>query len=127
MTKPDPETLNRMLKPDLLQVFPPALLGRLVTIPYFPLSQEMLSGIVDLQLGRIKKRIADNHDAAFEYSPAVVEHIVAQCVDPDSGGRMIDNIITNTLLPDLARTFLNRSLDNAEITSAMVDVEDGKF
>ncbi len=106
-TRPDPEVLGAAMKPHLTQVFPPALLGRIVTIPYFPLSGEMLGGIVRLQLDRIKKRIAENHDAAFVYSDAVVEHIVSQCNDPDSGGRMIDNIITNTLLPELSRHFLN--------------------
>jgi type VI secretion system protein VasG len=123
----DPEALNDALKPALLQVFPPALLGRIVTIPYFPLSAEMLSGIVRLQLDRIGRRIADNHDAGFSYSDAVVDHIVAQCNDPDSGGRMIDNIITNTLLPDLSRHFLNRSLEKETIASARVDVKDGAF
>ncbi len=126
-TQPDPEVLSAAMRPYLTQVFPPALLGRIVTIPYFPLSGEMLAGIVRLQLDRIKKRIAGNHDAVFHYSDAVVEHIVAQCNDPDSGGRMIDNIVTNTLLPELARHFLNKSLEKQEITSASVDVTDGKF
>ncbi len=122
-TRPDPEMLNQALRPSLLQVFPPALLGRLVTIPYFPLSGEMLGGIVRLQLDRIKKRIAENHDAEFTYTDAVVEHIVAQCKDPDSGGRMIDNIITNTLLPELSRHFLNRAMEKLEITSAQCRCE----
>jgi type VI secretion system protein VasG len=126
-TKPDPETLNAAMKPYLTQVFPPALLGRIVTIPYFPLSADMLGGIVRLQLGRIKKRIAENHDAVFTCSDAVVDHIVSQCNDPDSGGRMIDNIITNTLLPELSRHFLNRAMDKQVVTSAKVDVKDGAF
>jgi type VI secretion system protein VasG len=126
-TRPDPETLNQALKPSLLQVFPPALLGRIVTIPYFPLSGDMLGGIVRLQLNRIKKRIEENHDADFTYTDAVVEHIVSQCRDPDSGGRMIDNIITNTLLPELSRHFLNRAMEKQEISHAAVDIEDGAF
>ncbi|WEX10868.1 type VI secretion system ATPase TssH [Chelativorans sp. AA-79] len=126
-TRPEPEELSAALRPSLTQVFPPALLGRIVTIPYFPLSDEMLSGIVRLQLDRIRKRIAENHNAAFDYSDGVVEHIVSQCNDPDSGGRMIDNIITNTLLPELSRHFLNRALEKEEIASAKVDVTDGKF
>jgi type VI secretion system protein VasG len=126
-TEVDPETLNTALKPYLTQVFPPALLGRIVTIPYFPLSPDMLGGIVRLQLGRIGKRIAENHDAQFDYTDAVVEHIVSRCNDPDSGGRMIDNIITNTLLPELSRHFLNRTLEKAEIAKAKVDVKNGAF
>ena len=125
--RPDPKTLNDAMKPSLTQVFPPALLGRIVTIPYFPLSGDMLGGIVKLQLNRITKRIKENHDAVFEYSDAVVEHIVSKCNDPDSGGRMIDNIITNTLLPELSRHFLNRSLEKDEIESAKVDMKDGAF
>src|SRR5579863_5595531 len=63
----DPEALAVELRPALLNVFPPALLGRIVTIPYFPLSPEMLGGIVRLQLGRIGKRIEENHGAKFVY------------------------------------------------------------
>src|SRR5690606_8213920 len=72
-TRPSPDELSAALKPYLTQVFPPALLGRIVTIPYFPLSAEMLSGITRLQLDRIGKRIAENHGARFEYSDAVVD------------------------------------------------------
>jgi type VI secretion system protein VasG len=123
----DPDELNEALRPYLTQVFPPALLGRIVIIPYFPLSPTMLAGIVRLQLNRIKKRIGENHEAEFTYTDAVVDHIVAQCNNPDSGGRIIDNIVTNTLLPELSRHFLNRALEKEEVTSAKVDVKDGKF
>ncbi|MCV0396003.1 MAG: type VI secretion system ATPase TssH [Rhizobiaceae bacterium] len=126
-TEVTPEALAEALRPYLTQVFPPALLGRIVTIPYFPLSPAMLSGIVRLQLDRIKRRIADNHDAEFTYTDGVVDHIVAQCNNPDSGGRIIDNIITNTLLPELSRHFLNRALEKEEVSRAAVDVKDGEF
>ena len=87
----------------------------------------MLGGIVRLNLNRIRRRIEENHDADFEYTEAVVDHIVSQCNDPDSGGRMIDNIVTNTLLPELSRHILNRALEKAEISRAKVDVKDGVF
>jgi type VI secretion system protein VasG len=123
----EPEELAQMLRPELLKVFPPALLGRMVAIPYYPLSSTMLGGIVRLQLDRIGRRIRDNHDAAFVYDDAVVDHIVSMCNDPDSGGRMIDNIVTNTLLPALSREFLNRSLAKEEIRQARVGIADGNF
>jgi type VI secretion system protein VasG len=126
-TRPSQQDLEAAMKPFLTQVFPPALLGRIVTIPYFPLSEEMLGGIVKLQLNRIKRRIWDNHEATFDYSPAVVDFIVGRCNDPDSGGRMIDNILTNTLLPELSRHFLNRAIERKPVTSAKVDVKDGAF
>ena len=125
--KDDPEALAVKLRPSLLEVFPPALLGRIVTIPYFPLSPEMLGGIVRLQLGRIGKRIVENHNAKFVFDQAVVDHIVSQCNDPDSGGRVIDNIITNTILPALSREILKRSLAREEMHEAKVGVADGAF
>ena len=70
----------------------------------------MLGDIVRLQLDRITRRIRENHAAAFFYDENVVEHIVSLCNDPDTGGRIIDNIITSTLLPALSREFLKRSL-----------------
>jgi type VI secretion system protein VasG len=123
----NPEALATALRPELLKVFPAALLGRIVTIPYFPLSPDMLGGIVRLQLDRIGKRIRDNHKAEFIYDDAVVAHIVAHCNDPDSGGRVIDNIVTNTLLPALSREFLTRSLAKEELTQAKVSIADGFF
>jgi type VI secretion system protein VasG len=123
----NPDELAVRLRPELLQVFPAALLGRIVTIPYFPLSNTMLDGIVRLQLGRIDQRIRSNHGASFVYDDAVVDHIISKCNDPDSGGRMIDNIITNTLLPALSREFLKRSLAKDKITRARVTIEGNDF
>ena len=125
--RPDAEKLATDMKPDLLQVFPPALLGRIVTIPYYPLSGDLLGGIVRLQLNRIGKRIADNHNAKFIYDDAVVEKIVSMCNDPDSGGRMVDNIVTNTLLPALSRQILNKAISGEEIVQAKVEVTNGEF
>jgi type VI secretion system protein VasG len=123
----DPEALAQMLRPELLKAFPAALLGRIVTIPYYPLSDEMLSGIVRLQLDRITKRIREGQGAKFSYDDAVVNHIISKCNDPDVGGRMVDNIITNTLLPALSREFLARSLAKAPPKEVRVTIEDEAF
>jgi type VI secretion system protein VasG len=123
----DPDVLAQQLRPELLKVFPPALLGRIVSIPYYPLSDEMLSGIARLHLDRIAKRIRENHNAALVYDDTVVNHIISMCNDPGTGGRMIDNIITNTLLPALSREFLKRSLAREEPKEAQVIIENGDF
>jgi type VI secretion system protein VasG len=127
MYRDNADALAQQLRPELLKVFPAALLGRIVSIPYYPLSDEMLGGIVRLQLGRIAKRIADNHDAKLVYGDDLVAHIVSMCNDPDSGGRMVDNIITNTMLPALSREFLKRSLAKEEPKQAKVTIENGDF
>ena len=124
---PDPEGLAKSLREPLLKIFPPALLGRLVTIPYYPLSDEMLGRIVKLQLGRIKKRIEARYKIPFEYGDDVVKLVVSRCTESESGGRMIDAILTNTMLPDLSREFLNRMLDGVPIGKVSVGVSDGQF
>ncbi|MEL7000353.1 MAG: type VI secretion system ATPase TssH, partial [Pseudomonadota bacterium] len=124
---PEPEKLAEALKEEQLKIFPAALLGRLVTIPYYPLSDDMMGKIVKLQLGRIVKRMKSEHNADFNYTDEVVAEIVRRCNDPASGGRMIDNIITNTMLPAISLEVLNRSLTGEEISEANVTVADGDF
>ena len=126
-TKPDVEELSEALKPYLTRVFPPALLGRIVTIPYFPLSNEVLAGITKLKLKSIVKRMKENHNATMVVSDEVLAHIVAQCNDPDSGGRMVDNIITNTILPDLSREVLSRMVAQTPMKRVDVVMKDGKI
>ncbi|MCL1629158.1 type VI secretion system ATPase TssH [Roseibaca sp. V10] len=126
-TRPEPDALSEALRPHLQAVFPPALLGRIVTIPYFPLSAEVLSGIVRLKLNAIVGRMKSGHGAKMVYTDAVVDHIVEQFRDPDSGGRMVDNIITNTILPDLSRAVLTRTLEGVEFTDVKVGIGDGGF
>ncbi|WP_372439301.1 AAA family ATPase, partial [Pandoraea sputorum] len=78
---PDPEDIAKALRQPLLEIFPPALLGRLVTIPYYPLSDSMLKAITDLQLGRIKKRVQSTHKVPFEYDDGVIDLIVSRCTE----------------------------------------------
>lgn len=108
---PDPDSLAKALREPLLKIFPPALLGRLVVIPYFPLSDDMLANIVRLQLDRIKKRVLQNHKIPFEYDEGTVKLIVSRCTELESGGRMIDAILTNTVLPKISEEFLKRMIE----------------
>ncbi|WP_281857810.1 type VI secretion system ATPase TssH [Litoreibacter halocynthiae] len=124
---PDLEALEEAMKPALQSVFPPALLGRIVNIPYFPLSSEVLTGITKLKLGSIVKRMKTNHNATMTYADEVIAHIVDQCRDPDSGGRMVDNIITNSILPDLSREVLSKMVAGKEISAVEVTLKDGDF
>lgn len=121
----DPEALNEALKPAALAVFPPALMGRIVTIPYFPLSPVALRGITNLKLKSVIKRLKDAHGAVMTFNDEVLDFIVSQCQDPDSGGRMIDNIITNSILPDLSRQVLAKMVAGEEMQSVEVVMKDG--
>lgn len=124
---PEPEGMAKALREPLLKVFPPALLGRLVAIPYYPLSPDMIGKITILQLDRIKKRVEVAHGVPFEYTGAVVEEIVSRCQELESGGRMIDAIVTNTMLPDISAEFLRRMMEGGTIEKVAIDVSDHEF
>jgi type VI secretion system protein VasG len=124
---PDPEGISKALREPLLKVFPPALLGRLVVIPYYPLNDEMIGAIARLQLGRIKKRIAESHKVPFTYDEEVIKLIASRCTELESGGRMIDAILTNTVLPKISEEFLIRMVEGKPIERVHVTVQDGEF
>jgi len=124
---PEPEGIAKALREPLLKVFPPALLGRLVVIPFYPLSDVMIAAITKLQLGRIEKRIAENHKVPFTYDEDVIKLIAERCTELESGGRMIDAILTNTMLPAISTEFLTRMMEGKEIERVHVSVADGEF
>jgi type VI secretion system protein VasG len=124
---PEPEGIAKALREPLLKTFPPALLGRLVAIPYYPLSDEMIGNIARLQLGRITKRIGESHKLPFTYDDEVVKLIVSRCTEVESGGRMIDTILTNTLLPVISKELLTRMMESKPVTRVAVSVKDSEF
>ncbi len=124
---PEPEGIAKALREPLLKVFPAALLGRLVTIPYYPLSPSMIAEITKLQLDRIRRRVSESHGVPFSYSDAVVDTIVSRCQELESGGRMIDAIVTNTMLPEISAEFLRRLMEGRSVSAVGVDVSDGDF
>jgi type VI secretion system protein VasG len=124
---PDPEGIAKALRPPLLKSFPAALLGRIVAIPYYPLSDDMLGRIIRLQMNRIVARIRQNHGAELRYDDAVVKLIASRCTEPESGGRMIDAILTNTLLPQLSGEFLTRMTEGVATREIAIGVHDNNF
>jgi type VI secretion system protein VasG len=124
---PEPEGVAKALREPLLKKFPAALLGRLVVIPYYPLSDEMLSNIVRLQLGRIARRVVDHHKIPFNYDDEAVKLIVSRCTEVESGGRMIDAILTNTVLPAISREFLTRTMAGTPLNGVRLAVNGGDF
>src|SRR4051794_32025285 len=114
-TMPLPEGMAEALRPPLLKVFPPALLGRLVTVAYYPLADEVLGRIIRLQLARVRDRVRAQHDVPLTWDDAVIDLIRKRCTEVESGGRMIDAILTNTVLPAVSRELLIRLKDGRPI------------
>jgi len=123
-TMPDSEGLYQAIRPDLEKYFKPAFLGRVVTVPYFPLSDAVMKQIIELKLGSIRKRIKENYKAKFTYTPELVNVIASRCTEAASGARNVDNILSRTLLPELAGEFLNRMGEGQTISAVNVAVGD---
>lgn len=124
---PAPEELVQALRAPMLQVFPPALLGRLDVVPYYPLSSAILADIVRLQLNRIQQRIASTHRMAVHIDDSVIDRIVMRCNEADSGGRMVGNILSNTLLPTVSRQLLQATLQGKPVTTLSINTNGQEF
>jgi type VI secretion system protein VasG len=127
-TKPDPDGLVEAIKPELNKAFKPALLGRMVTVPFYPISDDILRLIIRLQLGKIETRIGENHKAQFTYDDSLIDTIAKRCTDVDSGARNIYNILTGTLLPEMSGEVLSRMVSGEGIKKIHVTSgADGNF
>ncbi|BCG82013.1 ClpV1 family T6SS ATPase [Mesorhizobium sp. 113-3-3] len=121
------DDLDTALRAPLLKVFPAAFLGRVVTIPYYPLSDAMIEAITRHQFGKIARRLKATNDAELVIGDGVMDMVKARCTEIESGGRMIDAILTNTLLPELSRGVLNRSLEGKKMTKVTVGASSEGF
>ena len=124
---PDPEGMVKALRGPLLKTFPAAFLGRLTVVPFYPLGDEVLRKIIRLQLGRIEKRIQENHQVPFTYDDEVVELVQNRCTEVESGARMVDAILSHTLLPEISSELLSRMMEGKVLARVLVGVQDGGF
>ena len=127
-TAPSDEGLVKALKPELDKVFKPAFLGRMVIIPYFPIRDENLKRIIRLKLGKIQRRLTETHRVSLSFDDALVEQVAERCTEVESGARNVDNILTNTLLPEISRELLERMAAGDRMSGIRVGVRpDGTF
>ena len=127
-TMPGPEGLVKALKPELDKAFKPAFLGRMVIIPYFPIRDEALKKIIKLKLAKIQRRIQETHRIGLSYDDALVEEVSRRCTEVESGARNVDNILTNTLLPDISKQLLGAIAEGRKPEAIHVTIgEDGAF
>ena len=127
-TTPDSEGLVLAIKPELNKIFKPAFLGRMIIVPYFPVRDEALKQIIKLKIGRIQRRLRENHKIALDYDDSVLEEVAKRCTEVESGARNVDNILTNTMLPEISRQVLARMADETPGERIQVGVSaEGSF
>ena len=127
-TMPSSEGLVKALKPELNKIFKPAFLGRLVIIPYFPIRDEALKQIVRLKVAKIQRRLLETHKIALTHDEALIDEVAKRCTEVESGARNVDNILTNTMLPEISRQILGRMAERQRFAPIHVSVgPDGAF
>src|SRR5271157_770784 len=127
-TAPSPQGLIQALKPELNKIFKPAFLGRMVVVPYYPIRDEALKKIIVLKLNKIQRRIQENHKIGLTYEDTLIEEVARRCTEVESGARNVDNILTNSLLPDISRLLLGRMAEGEKLNTIHVGIGDeGQF
>ena len=124
-TMPDSQAMLQSLKPELNKIFKPAFLGRLLIVPYFPVRDEALKQIIRLKLGKIQRRLMESHKIALDYDDVLLNEVATRCTEVESGARNVDNILSNTMLPDLSRQILSRIAEGVAADKVSVSVKDG--
>lgn len=126
-TDVDENELLEAIRPELLEDFRPAFLGRSTIVPYFPLNQEVLRKIIEINLSKIEKRLMDSYKAKFSYGDDVMSFLLEKCTDPDTGARNAENVINKSLLPVISNACLQALAKGIEVSSVNVDLQDGVF
>jgi len=124
---PNSADLLEKIRPELLEHFRPAFLGRTTIVPYYPLRKNVLTKIVEINLKRIEKRVAEHYGASFSFDNSLVDDLASRCNDPDTGARNVENILTRSILPGLASECLQRMAEGSDIQNIHIGLaEDGE-
>jgi type VI secretion system protein VasG len=127
-TMPESEVLATAIKPELNKIFKPAFLGRMLIVPYLPIRDEALKQIIRLKIGKIQRRLQETHGISFEFDELLLDEIAKRCTEVESGARNVDNILSNTLLPELSRQLLGRMAEEQQTERVVVGLApDGNF
>lgn len=127
-TQPFPDAMVKALKPELDAVFKPAFLGRMVIVPYYPVRDENLKQIVRLKIGKIARRLYSTHKVTLQHDETLINQVAARCTEVESGARNVDNILSNTLLPEMSRMLLASMAEGLRPQALSIGVgEDGEF
>ena len=112
---------------ELRKQFRPEFLNRIDEIVVFhALSMEHLKKIIEIQLGRLRERLADRH-VALELSDAAKEHLVRVGHDPAYGARPLKRLIQKEVENVLARRLLEGAVKDGQTVKVGYDGKQGKL
>lgn len=119
------EQIKAKVMDELRLVFRPEFLNRLDdTVVFRPLGGPEIIKIVDVQLARVKERLAERR-ITLGASPAALSRIAAEGFDPVYGARPLKRAIQREILNPLALALLEGKFPDG--TNLLVDVEGSEF
>jgi len=126
-TMPEGEALEALLLPELQKHFKPAFLGRTTVLPFMPLGPETLSGIVDIQIGRIRERVGTSYGTALSLSAEARQALISRARLSEMGARAIEVMIARDLLPVLSTFFLDAVAAGKKIQGIAINYDGHRF
>ncbi len=123
----DENELLEAIRPELLEDFRPAFLGRSTIVPYFPLTQTVLSKIIAINLKKIENRLLDRYKAKLELGEDVMAFLLDKCNDPDTGARNAENVINKSILPAVSNACLKALVDDQAINELTLSLNGDEF
>ena len=109
----------------LHRTFRPEFLNRLDEIVFYkPLSKENITGIIDLQIAALNRRLADKQ-LRCELTQAAKQFIIDAAYDPQFGARPLRRYVQHTVETLLAKKILEGSVQPG--STITVDTENGEL
>lgn len=126
-TMPEGEALEQLLLPELQKHFKPAFVGRTTVLPFMPLTAETLSGIIDIQIDRIRQRVNGTYGSSVTLSPQARDALVSRAKSSEMGARAIEVMIARDLLPVLSTFFLDVITEGRKIKHITINFDGQHF
>jgi ATP-dependent Clp protease ATP-binding subunit ClpB len=119
------EEMKQVVMSELRGHFRPEFLNRVdETVVFHPLTIENLVKIVDIQLARLRDRLAERR-IALTLTPAALEDLARRGYDPVYGARPLKRLIQQDIETPIARLLVKGELRDGE--TAAVDLMDGRM
>ncbi|MGE9764973.1 type VI secretion system ATPase TssH [Pseudomonas sp. PDM20] len=101
---PPEQIADERLRKVLLQAFRAAFLARMTVVPYRPLEEATLEGIVVAKLEKLRERYKAATGKQFDFDQAIVKAVLAKC--SSAGARDIENVLMAEVTGKLAEWVL---------------------
>lgn len=122
----DEDEIQRQVRQRLREEgFRPEFINRIDEIVVFhPITREQMKDIVDIQVNRLRQRLAERH-ITLQLTDAARDLLAEMGYDPQFGARPLRRVIQRELENRIARSLLEGTIRDGDTVE--VDAKDGKL